>query len=101
MKSMKRFAYVVTITAPLSENRVAPFSFQHTIVSAKNEESAYAAGHQWAAAHLTLYTGEQLGNDYVFPVQKVETNRAARFTTVWTLLSAFFWLGLLVQRLQH
>ena len=65
---VQKFTYVVAL---VDESVVSVFecddehiSFQHTVVTAKNVDEAYAKGLAWVARHIPLH---QLVNDYVIP----------------------------------
>ena len=65
---VQKFTYVVAL---VDESIVSVFecddehiSFQHTVVTAKNVDEAYAKGLAWVARHIPLH---HLVNDYVIP----------------------------------
>jgi hypothetical protein len=65
---VQKFTYVVALVdeslMSVSERDDEHISFQHTVVTAKNADEAYAKGLAWAARHIPLH---HLVNDYVIP----------------------------------
>jgi hypothetical protein len=65
---VQKFTYVVALVdeslMSVSECDDEHISFQHTVVTAKDVDEAYAKGLAWVARHIPLH---HLVNDYVIP----------------------------------
>jgi hypothetical protein len=67
---LQKFTYVVALVdvspTSVSELEGEHISFQHTVVTAKDVDEAYAKGLAWAARQMPL---QHFVNDYVIPAQ--------------------------------